>query len=97
MEYNGPTEAEAIRGGLRTAFSSKDSATHILFDGSVIGQMVARPEPGSPRTLYIGLIEWRDQSIKIEAKSSSRLLKKLATLIAQSLTQDVPPPPELDA
>jgi hypothetical protein len=85
MEYTGPIEQEAIRSALRAAFSARDSATHILFDGSVIGQMVARPEPGSRRTVYVGRVVWQDRPMEVEAASSSRLLNRVASVIAESL------------
>jgi hypothetical protein len=85
MEYTGPIKQEAIRAVLRAAFSAKDSATHILFDGSVIGQMVARPEPGSRRTVYVGRVVWQDRPMEVEAASSSRLLNRVASVIAESL------------
>jgi hypothetical protein len=96
MEYTGPIEHEAIRAVLRAAFSAKDSATHILFDGSVIGQMVARPEPGSRRTVYVGQVVWQDRPMEVEAASSSRLLNRVASAIAESLAMCVPKIPEME-
>jgi hypothetical protein len=96
MEYTGPIEQEAIRSALRAAFSARDSATHILFDGSVIGQMVARPEPGSSRTIYVGRVVWQDRPLEVEAASSSRLLNKVASVIAESIAMCIPKQPEME-
>jgi hypothetical protein len=96
MDNTGPVELQTIRAGLRAAFSAKDSATHLLFNGSVIGQMVTRPEPGSRRVVYVGRLLWQDRAIEVEAASSSRLLNKIASVIVDCLTGTAHPVKELE-
>jgi activator of HSP90 ATPase len=89
MEFVGPVELSVVRARLRTAFSTRDHVTHILFDGSVIGRMVVRSEAQN-RSIYVGIASWNGRSFDVEASSSSRLLNKLARTITDLLASEHP-------